>query len=87
MKTEFAARWHEFGRYLEVGFNIPIIKSDNPNNSRACCRELFTTWLAMDTNASWDKLVSALCRIGMNADAHIVSEHCKSGKSHFIIHC
>ena len=78
-KTNFAARWEELGTYLEVGCNIPVIKKDNSNDSRGGCHKLFDTWLAMDTNASWDKLVSALRNIGMDADAHVVSEYCKSG--------
>ena len=39
---------------------LKVIRADHPRSSEECCTAMFDYWLQVDTNASWDKLITAL---------------------------
>ena len=58
--------WYDLGVQLlntEQAKKLKTIEANNPGNVEKCCTELFDYWLQVDTNASWDKLITALQRI------------------------
>ena len=70
-----AVRWYELGLELVDDNNIlQLITADHGNDTYTCCRKMFHKWLERIPDASWNNLVSALNKIGMENAANIVSE-------------
>ena len=80
-----AARWHDLGTQLltddTVGV-LDVIKADHPNDVRACCNEMFVTWLELQPNATWSQLITALSNIGINTVREEVIKHFIKGLLH-----
>ena len=58
--------WYDLGVQLlntEQAKKLKAIQANNPGNVEKCCTELFDYWLQVDTNANWDKLITALQQI------------------------
>ena len=57
----YAAHWENIGIYLdiEVGY-LETIKADHPGDTSACCKKLWKKWLKIDTDATWEKLFTAI---------------------------
>ena len=70
---ECSTRWHDLGvQLLEEHTGSRIlneIENDCPSSVVKCCRKMFDRWLEQQPNASWDQLLTALNRIGMNSAA------------------
>ena len=58
---EYAHRWEELGILLHFKQSeLAIILSDFRNDAKQCCRNLLSTWLEKNSNASWDQLIRAI---------------------------
>ena len=73
VKCEVSPNWYDLGVQLlntEQARKLRTIEINHPGNAEKCCVELFNYWLQVDTNASWDKLITALQQIdyGVLAD-------------------
>ena len=69
VRDKVAPKWYDLGVGLlssEQSVKLNIIKEDHPADSSKCCTELFNYWLDVDTDASWNKLIAALKKIGEN---------------------
>ena len=58
---QYATRWREVG--IQLGLSnetLSVIQEDNPLNVRRCCNAMLMKWLSVDTNASWQKLFTAI---------------------------
>ena len=74
-----APHWHDLGIQLlqeEYVHQLDIIQQNYPTNIERCCTEMFKFWLNVDTNASWDKLINVLERIGQIS----LAEKIRNGK-------
>ena len=63
VKQEVSPKWYNLGVQLlnpEQAKKLDIIQADHPGDSETCCTAMFKYWLQVDTNASWDKLITAL---------------------------
>ena len=57
--------WFELGLWLNIPEdNLSIIEADNPNNTEACKRKMFSSWLKSNPEASYRQLVDALHTVG-----------------------
>jgi len=57
--------WFDLGLQLNIPEdNLNIIKQNNPNDTKACRREMFSAWLESDPDASYRQLVNALHTMG-----------------------
>lgn len=61
-----AADWEDIGVELEIdGGDLKQIKTDNPNDSKSCLRELFSKWLLkVNPEPSWTAIVDAVKNCG-----------------------
>lgn len=67
LTTEVAYRWEDIGIFLQLNPGIlKTIKSDHPNDSKACLRETLMEWLKqqVDPAPSWLDIIDALDKIG-----------------------
>ena len=58
---QYAVNWESLG--LELGlenYHIDNIFSNNSHNVIACCRQMLSKWLEIDTSATWGKLDDAI---------------------------
>ena len=75
-KTKIALYWDNLGTKLLQEWYIPkldVIKTNYPNDAETCCTEMFTYWLKVDIEASWNKLIDAL---EQNEQIALACEHC-----------
>ena len=78
--TAIATKWYELGLELVDSNRIlKVIKADHPNDVNICCRSMFDKWLDITPDASWDKLITALNNVEMNAAAEVISRLFKPG--------
>ena len=57
----YATSWKEIGIQLDLtNETLSIIQEDNPRNARRCCNAMLMKWLEADSNASWQKLFTAI---------------------------
>ena len=62
MIPSVATRWFELGMVLldrKYQNKLTIIEEDTKNDSKKCCRKMFSKWLDTDELACWDKLINA----------------------------
>ena len=63
-------KWYELGLQLEVeGKDLDVIQANNQNNIEACKREMFSKWLGITPNASYQQVVEALQIVGEISEA------------------
>ena len=75
--TKFAPHWECLGTKLLQDKYIPklaVIKLNHPIDVEKCCFEMFTYWLKVDIEASWNKLIYALKQIKQNALAEEINQ-------------
>jgi len=57
----FAADWREIGVELDLtDAKLREIEAGNPTNLKWCCNRMFSEWLRLDSDASWEKLFTAI---------------------------
>lgn len=57
--------WFELGLWLNIPEgDLSIIEADNPINTEACKRKMFSSWLKNNPEASYRQLVDALHTVG-----------------------
>ena len=81
-RDKIAPHWRDLGIELlqeKDTDKLNIIRTNYPNKVEDCCDELFRYWFAVDTEANWDKLISALERIDLNATAAKIREDISIG--------
>ena len=64
-----ATEWYQLGVLLldaNRENELNIIETDTKNDAKTCCRKMFSKWLNIDEQASWDKLIRALRYIQLN---------------------
>jgi len=44
---------------IEVG-HLKTIKADHPGDTSSCCKDLWKKWLELDSDATWEKLFTAI---------------------------
>ena len=68
-------KWYDLGLELfhtEDEKEVDIIETNNKiEGVQTCCRKMFDKWLEYD-NVSWDQLVQAMRKIGLNHTATII---------------
>ena len=63
-------KWYELGLQLEVkGKDLDVIQANNQNSVEACKREMFSKWLRITPNASYQQVVEALRVVGEISEA------------------
>ena len=72
-------KWYELGLQLEVeGKDLDVIQANNQNNIEACKREMFSKWLGITPNASYQQVVEALKVVGEISEAnHLCKKYAK----------
>ena len=68
MIPSVANHWYDLGLQLldpKYENELEIIEGDK-NDTKTCCRKMFSKWLKTDELASWDKVIKALILIGLN---------------------
>ena len=72
-------KWYELGLQLEVkGKDLDVIQANNQNNIEACKREMFSKWLGITPDASYQQVVEALQVVGEISEANrLCKEHSK----------
>ena len=66
---DISRHWYDLGLQLELEEGtLKNIKSDNPENSKHCLREMLSTWLKFDPRPSWQTLCAALCSRTVGAE-------------------
>ena len=66
---DISHQWYDLGLQLELEEGtLENIKSDNPENSQHCLREMLSTWLKVDPTPTWDTLCAGLCSRTVGAD-------------------
>ena len=64
-------KWYELGLQLEVeSHNLDVIQANNQKNVEACKREMFSKWLRITPNASYQQVVEALRVVGEISEAN-----------------
>ena len=78
----YAHKWRFLGTLLRVDeAELEIIHSDCRNDSKECCRRLFSMWLEIFPDALWDHLLSAIDDLsyqGMILIGVSLRKHCTS---------
>ena len=63
--------WYNIGLQLGVkNAELKVIQQNNPRNSEACKREMFSTWLRNASSLSYQQVVEALQAVGENREAN-----------------
>ena len=58
---KYATNWKEIGIQLNLNDgDISIIEEDNPRSVKRRCNAMLSKWLAVDSSASWQKLLAAI---------------------------
>ena len=58
---EYAAQWKVIGTLLDIRKGtLDAIEGAYPTNMPWCCNKLLETWLDIDTNASWKKIIQVI---------------------------
>ena len=71
--------WYDLGLQLGVEeTELDVIQSDNPQNIRACRREMFKAWLRITPTPTYQQLVEALVAVREVREADALSK--KYGK-------
>ena len=69
----YAKYWKQIGTELQLDDqSLDIIEvncAPYPRKVELCCREMFTQWLAVDTTATWMKLLNAIDEVSKYPDA------------------
>ena len=82
-RDRIAPYWRKLGIELlqeKHTYNkLNVIQADRPNKAEECCDLMFQYWLAVDTEANWDKLIDALEFIHQNATAAKIREDISIG--------
>ena len=76
--------WRDLGIQLlpdDLRFQLDIIKSNYPADTKSCCTAMFEYWLQVDTTASWCKLIGALRKINKFHLAETISTMVLQGNS------
>ena len=61
MVLKVAHKWNDLGLQLLLRPEaLDIIKLDHPRDAKECCKCVFKQWLDTTTDATWNKLISAL---------------------------
>ena len=82
-RNKIAPRWHDLGLQLlpeEYTDKLDVIQADHHNSVENCCDKMFQHWLAVDTEANWNKLIDALELIQQSATAAEIREDISGGK-------
>ena len=69
VRKHVSSKWHDLGLELleqEDEETLNQIKSDNPNDVKECCKEMFQLWLRKCSTATWDQLIQALREVDLN---------------------
>ena len=64
--NKIAKYWHTLGKMLLKEESVHVlqnIEQNYPRDVQRCCSEMFECWLRIDTEATWDKLITALKEI------------------------
>ena len=88
IRATIAPHWYDLGvELLKEGSvdRLNIIKSDHLQSVEKCCTEMFMYWLRVDKEASWNKLINALQRLGQNTLAANIKKNILKGI--FISYC
>ena len=79
-----ANHWFDLGLQLldpKYENELNIIEADK-DDTKTCCRKMFSKWLNTDKLASWDKVIEALTLIGLESVASDIEGMIKRGELH-----
>ena len=82
-RNKIAPQWHDLGLQLlpeKYTDELDVIQADHPNNVADCYDKMFQHWLAVDTEANWNKLIDALELIQQSTTAAEIREDISRGK-------
>ena len=70
-----STKWYDLGLELldpKDENKLDVIENDSKTEGvEICCKKMFNKWLEYENNVSWDQLVKAIRKIGLN---HAASE-------------
>jgi len=79
-----ASQWYNLGVQLldpEYTNELDHIEAtDMMNDTKTCCRKMFSKWLNTDKLASWDKVIEALTLIGLESVASNIKQLLEQGE-------
>ena len=84
MIRKVAPQWHTLGIQLlseDQESHLDVIKSNNGNDSKQCCMEMFWYWLDTNPSATWQQLLESLRSSALELDivaANIEKSLCTS---------
>ena len=82
VKLEVSPKWKDLGIQLlnaEQAKKLDVIQANHPGDTEKCCTAMFNYWLQVDITASWDKLITALQRIGHDVLANKIKKMTSEG--------
>ena len=82
-RNKIAPHWHDLGLQLlpeKCIDQLGVIQVDYPNSVADRCDKMFQHWLAVDTEANWNKLIDALELIQQSTTAAEIREDISRGK-------
>ena len=65
----YAKHWKQIGTELQLDDHSLDNIEANSRKVEQCCREMITQWLAVDTTATWMKLLNAIDEVSKYPDA------------------
>ena len=85
VRNKVASKWYYLGEELlayDQSEKLNVIKQDHTGDTKMCCTKMFKTWLDVDTEASWNKLIVALEQIDKHALAENIRRNILKGSDH-----
>ena len=82
-RNNIAPYWRDLGLQLlpeKYTDKLNVIQANHHNNVEDCCDEMFQHWLAVDTEANWNKLTDALELIHQSTTAAEIRDDISGGK-------
>ena len=56
-----ASKWRELGRHLNIPKHLmENIEHDHPHDCETCCSKMFSEWLNINPDASWEDIINAV---------------------------
>ena len=61
MVPQWAPKWRQLGTQLKFNhYLMDIIEHDHPYDCETCCSKMFSEWLDINPDASWEDIIHAV---------------------------
>ena len=82
-RNRIAPYWRNVGLYLleeRNEYKLGVIRKDYSSDAQSCCHQMLKYWLAVDVEASWNKLIHALLCVDLTTIADRIRQDILLGK-------